>query len=240
MDLLHLSARSKSSSTLKNKPSLIKELQKIAKMAATPTSRRNLLKSVAVPQTTKASTAGKSYENWMKKPKTPSSHGTQSVKRSASKGLTKTPSHDFIHKISKKTSESNLSAMKKSVEGLGRQPMTPRGSGKISKSSPRGASASKQTFSLITKAKHKATGLKSHEKIITAISSRTATGSVNGKLKPNNQDDFFIHSGFSQNHSHTLLGVMDGHGIYGHEVSSYVKRQLPLLIENNLPYESNI
>lgn len=30
---------------------------------------------------------------------------------------------------------------------------------------------------------------------------------------------------------------MDGHGIFGHEVSAFVKRQLPLLIENNLPYE---
>jgi hypothetical protein len=209
-------------------------------MAATPTSRRNLLKSVAVPQTTKASAAGKSYENLMKKPKTPSSHGTQSAKRSASKGLAKAPSHDFIHKITKKNSESNLSALKKSVEGLARQPLTPRGSGKISKSSPRGASASKKTFSLITKAKHKGTGLKSHEKIIAAVSSRTATGSVGGKSKPNNQDDFFIHSGFSQNRFQTLLGVMDGHGIYGHEVSAYVKRQLPLLIENNLPYESNV
>ena len=30
---------------------------------------------------------------------------------------------------------------------------------------------------------------------------------------------------------------MDGHGIYGHDVSLFVKKQLPLLIENNLPYE---
>jgi len=76
-------------------------------------------------------------------------------------------------------------------------------------------------------------------KLITGICSKTATGTVNGKPKPNNQDDFFILGSYAQSKSQTLLGVMDGHGVYGHEVSAFVKRQLPLLVENNLPYEGN-
>jgi hypothetical protein len=235
MDLLQLSTRSKSSSILKSKPSLMKELQKIAKLAITPTSRRDVLKAVSIPQTTRASATGKSYETLPKKPKPSSSQSASSSKRSSSKSLGKTASRDLLLKPSKKSSDSNLTAMRKSAEKLQKHSSTPRGPIKVSKSSP-SRSSSKKSFSLITKGKKKQS-LALHSKQISSVCFRTATGTVAGRPKPNNQDDYFVIQNYAQNKAQTLIGVMDGHGIYGHEVSAFVKRQLPLLVENNLPYE---
>lgn len=234
MDSLHLSLRSKSSSGLKNKPSLIKELQKIAKQVTTPTSRRSLLKNVIVPQTTRASATGKSYENSIKKFKTSNSHSNLSIKKSSTKSSSKTPSKDSKLKSSKHLSEPSLSGLKKSTDGPIRLPLTPKSSIKLVKSSPKALTSAKKLFNLLTKEKIIA---KQPKKSIKAISSRTCTGTINGKPKPNNQDEMFILPNFAQCKAQSLIGVLDGHGIYGHEVSAFVKRQLPLMIENNLPYE---
>jgi serine/threonine protein phosphatase PrpC len=220
---------------LKTKPTLIKELQKLAKQAITPTSRRNILKSVAVPQTTKAQSTGKSYESQSKKAKLVKSQTNTTLKKSSSK---LTPKNSIRDLSSKKTSETDLHQLKKSSEKLLKQPSTPKSSLKLIRNTPRSGSSSKKSFSILTSQKPKTPKLKrTSNKLIMGLCSKTLTGTINGKPKANNQDEFFIISNFAQNKSQTLIGVMDGHGIYGHEVSAFVKRQLPLLIENNLPYE---
>ena len=50
-------------------------------------------------------------------------------------------------------------------------------------------------------------------------------------IKKINQDNYFIYKNFTHNPDNIYLGVCDGHGIVGHEVSYY--------IINNLPYELN-
>lgn len=239
MDSLLASQRSKSSSALKNKPILIKELQKLAKQAITPTSRRNLLKSVSVPQTTKASSTGKSYETQSKKPRLQKSHTNTTIKKSSSSKLT--PKNSARDTSQKKSSESEINSLKKSSEKLLKHPTTPKIPLKLVRSTPRSNSSSKKTFSILVQSKPKTPKLKRlSSKLITGICSKTATGTINGKPKPNNQDDYLIIGNYAQNKSQTLLGVMDGHGIYGHDVSAFVKRQLPLLVENNLPYEGKV
>jgi len=66
---------------------------------------------------------------------------------------------------------------------------------------------------------------------------KTRTGSVAGKKKPNNQDNFLIESNFARTENQFLFAVMDGHGLNGHDVSAFVKRVLPLQIENLLPMD---
>lgn len=78
---------------------------------------------------------------------------------------------------------------------------------------------------------------KSSRNCIDRVTFKTKTGMVNGKAKSNNQDEFFVINHFAGHKNQLLAGVMDGHGIYGHDVSGYVKKQLPISIENNLPYE---
>ena len=232
-----MSQRSKSSSALKTKPTLIKELQKLAKQAITPTSRRNILKSVAMPSTTKAVSAGKSYETQVKKPKLFKSQTNTTLKKSSSKLTPKNSSRDLS---SKKTSENELVTLKKVAEKTVKQSSTPKASLKLLRNTPRSGSSSKKSFSILasSNSKPKTPKLKrTTNKLILGICSKTATGTINGKPKANNQDEFFVISNYAQNKSQTLIGVMDGHGIYGHEVSAFVKRQLPLMIENNLPYE---
>ena len=235
MDSLQISQRSKSSSTLKTKPILVKELQKLAKQAITPSSRRNLLKSVAIPSTTKATSVGKSYETQLKKPKLFKSQSNTVLKKSSS---TLTPKHSSRELSSKKSNETEHTAFKKIPEKSLKQSSSPKASLKLLKNPSRSGSSSKKSYSILASSKPKTPKLKkTSNKLITGICSKTATGTINGKPKPNNQDDFFIIQNYAQNKSQTLIGVMDGHGIYGHEVSAFVKRQLPLMIENNLPYE---
>ena len=287
---LHITLRSKSSSTIKPKPNLIKELQKLAKQSVTPTSRRNLLKGVGGPQTTRAGATGKSYENAVNKSKLLLSQGTLSNKRPVSTSIGKNTSktgskllkknsesslvsnstrknsepsltHSSSTKITEinrflalKPKESFLSSSKTSTkisisppkktcgEAIEKKVSTPRSIQKILKQSPRSGS-SKKSLVFLPKPKkvqnnsEMMTSPRQSENLVTHLGSRTRTGTINGKPKPQNQDDYFIIPNFSQCRNQLFLGVMDGHGIFGHEVSAFVKRQLPLLIENNLPYE---
>ena len=88
MDSLNRILRSNSSGVLKNKQQFMKSLQAIVKQSVTPSSRRELLKNIYIPRTTKAKSTGKSYElqlsasNLFKTVDTPK-------KRSISKNLSK-------------------------------------------------------------------------------------------------------------------------------------------------------
>lgn len=269
-----MSLRSKSSVSLKPNLNLIKELQKIAKQSATPSARRSLLKSVVVPQTTRAAATGKSYENHLEKTKITFSQGNLTGKRPATgtsgKSRVKTAakpvkknseslalkrkasdasltqssfgkSSEIKHSALKTSSESRKNLLqhstspKKIIENVLKKSQTPKSSQKFTKTNSN-ENFLKKPLVLLSK---KLQNSKVLEKVLTTLSSRTRTGTINGKQKPQNQDDFFIIQNFGQCKQQVLLGVMDGHGIFGHEVSTFVKRQLPLFIENNLPYEGD-
>ena len=77
------------------------------------------------------------------------------------------------------------------------------------------------------------------ENFIQSIQFRTQKGSISGKPKSKNQDEYLINQNFVNTENQTLLGVFDGHGIFGKEVALFVKKHLPLLIEKNFPLKSN-
>ena len=51
---------------------------------------------------------------------------------------------------------------------------------------------------------------------------------LNGDDKKVNQDSYFIFKNFVQGYDNIFMGVCDGHGYYGHEVSGYIKENLPM------------
>jgi len=68
------------------------------------------------------------------------------------------------------------------------------------------------------------------------------SGSFQKKL---NQDNYFITNNFLGNSDYNFIGVCDGHGVYGQNISSYLKEHLPMnaqeaLIDNNILDLSNI
>ena len=51
---------------------------------------------------------------------------------------------------------------------------------------------------------------------------------LSGDEKKVNQDNYFIFKNFVQGFDNIFMGVCDGHGYYGHEVSGYIKENLPM------------
>ena len=51
---------------------------------------------------------------------------------------------------------------------------------------------------------------------------------LSGDEKKVNQDNYFIFKNFVQGFDYIFMGVCDGHGYYGHEVSGYIKENLPM------------
>ena len=68
---------------------------------------------------------------------------------------------------------------------------------------------------------------------ISKFSFRTRTGCINGVPKPQNQDSYLLVSDYACKNQ-TLMGVYDGHGTSGHDVSGFVKKVLPAHLESNL------
>ncbi|CAG9333789.1 unnamed protein product [Blepharisma stoltei] len=75
------------------------------------------------------------------------------------------------------------------------------------------------------------------KKAIRKYASKTKTGNIGGVPKKENQDAWLVRSDFANTHNQFLLSVMDGHGIFGHKVSAFVKKTLPLRIEGFIPSE---
>lgn len=76
-------------------------------------------------------------------------------------------------------------------------------------------------------------------RVIENIASKSVTGSVNGRIKKANQDSFFIIQNFNDTRSQTLIGVMDGHGIFGDQVSSFIKTYLPMIYSKKTQDQRN-
>ena len=49
-----------------------------------------------------------------------------------------------------------------------------------------------------------------------------------GDEKKVNQDNYFIFKNFANSFENIYMGVCDGHGFYGHEVSGYIRENLPM------------
>ena len=53
-------------------------------------------------------------------------------------------------------------------------------------------------------------------------------------IKKTNQDNFFIYKKLLNNDNYTYIGVCDGHGIFGQDISSYLVNNLPQNLNNDL------
>lgn len=69
---------------------------------------------------------------------------------------------------------------------------------------------------------------------VTRCSYKTKTGSVNGNLKPENQDSFIIKANIMGVKGIYLFAVCDGHGPEGHSVARFIKQHLGDLVESSL------
>jgi len=47
-----------------------------------------------------------------------------------------------------------------------------------------------------------------------------------------NQDSFVVQKNFNGINDLWMMGVMDGHGVNGHQVSSFVKINLPIILQH--------
>ena len=57
---------------------------------------------------------------------------------------------------------------------------------------------------------------------------------LSGDEKKVNQDNYFIFKNFVQGFENIYMGVCDGHGYYGHEVSGFIKENLPMNLNHAL------
>ncbi len=62
---------------------------------------------------------------------------------------------------------------------------------------------------------------------------------ISGDEKKLNQDTYFIFKNFGNNFSNIYMGVCDGHGYFGHEVSGFIRENLPMNL-NHLIKEKNL
>ena len=60
---------------------------------------------------------------------------------------------------------------------------------------------------------------------------------LSGDDKKVNQDNFFIFKNFVQGFDNIFMGVCDGHGYYGHEVSGFIKENLPMNLNHLIKSE---
>ena len=61
---------------------------------------------------------------------------------------------------------------------------------------------------------------------------------LSGDEKKVNQDNFFIFKNFVKGFDNIYMGVCDGHGYYGHEVSGFIKENLPMNLNHALKKEN--
>jgi len=64
-------------------------------------------------------------------------------------------------------------------------------------------------------------------KYVKSIESLCKKGFAGPGIKKTNQDNFFIFNNFNNNSNYIYMGVCDGHGIFGQDISSYLVNNLP-------------
>ena len=75
-------------------------------------------------------------------------------------------------------------------------------------------------------------------KKISQIDSLSQKGFAGQGVKKENQDRYFIHYNLNNETSSIFMGVCDGHGLYGHEVSEYLSSILPKELDSLLKVQS--
>ena len=75
-------------------------------------------------------------------------------------------------------------------------------------------------------------------KKITHLQSICKIGYAGPGVKKKNQDNFFIYKNFLNNSDLIFLGVCDGHGMFGHDISGYLVNTLPQNLHSNLLKEN--
>ena len=76
--------------------------------------------------------------------------------------------------------------------------------------------------------------LKKSEKKILQLQTLCKKGFAGPGIKKTNQDNFFIYNNFNNNPNYIYLGVCDGHGMFGQDVSGYLVNTLPQNMNINL------
>jgi serine/threonine protein phosphatase PrpC len=71
------------------------------------------------------------------------------------------------------------------------------------------------------------------DSVVTNCACKTRTGEASGRPKKQNQDAYIISHLFAPAQGDYLFAVCDGHGLYGHEVSGFIKEQLPRMISSS-------
>ena len=71
-------------------------------------------------------------------------------------------------------------------------------------------------------------------KYIKSIEKICKKGFAGPGIKKTNQDNFFIFNNFNNNTNYIYMGVCDGHGIFGQDISTYLVNHLPKNLNNNL------
>ena len=74
---------------------------------------------------------------------------------------------------------------------------------------------------------------KKFEKKIKKIQFLCKVGSCGSNQKKLNQDNYFIHPNFLNNPSYSYIGVCDGHGIFGQNISCYLQEHLPKNVQES-------
>ena len=75
--------------------------------------------------------------------------------------------------------------------------------------------------------------LKNREtKAVNLIESLCKKGFSGPGVKKTNQDNFFIYNNFNNNSNYIYLGVCDGHGLFGQDISTYLVNKLPQNMNN--------
>ena len=76
------------------------------------------------------------------------------------------------------------------------------------------------------------------KKEVTHLDSICKIGYAGPGVKKKNQDNFFIYKNFLNNNSTIYLGVCDGHGLFGHDISGYLVNILPQNLHSDLLKEN--
>ena len=71
-------------------------------------------------------------------------------------------------------------------------------------------------------------------KLIKKIESLCKKGYSGPGVKKTNQDNFFIYNNFDNNSNYVYLGVCDGHGLFGQDISTYLVNNLPQNMNRNV------
>jgi serine/threonine protein phosphatase PrpC len=67
--------------------------------------------------------------------------------------------------------------------------------------------------------------------IVETIAFKSRQGFI-PQMRKVNQDSLIVSKDFANMKDLYMIGVMDGHGVFGHNVSQFVKVNLPLILQN--------